>query len=181
MISLVLGGGRSGKSEVGERLAELRALAGSEGCVRREPSVTYVATALTGRGDPDFDARIARHRARRPPAWVTLEVAAGEVLSAALGASGVVLVDSLGTWVAGHDDFVVDVEDLISALERRKADGWPTVLVSDEVGLGVHPETAAGLSFRDALGELNRRVAAVADDVRLVVAGRVLVMPKEDR
>jgi adenosylcobinamide kinase/adenosylcobinamide-phosphate guanylyltransferase len=91
----------------------------------------------------------------------------------------VVLVDSLGTWVAGHAGFEADVDDLVRTLELRRADRQATVLVSDEVGLGVHPETTAGLAFRDALGTLNRRVAEVADDVRLVVAGRVLVMPRE--
>ena len=62
----------------------------------------------------------------------------------------------------------------------RRAAGAPTVLVSDETGLGVHPGTPLGLAFRDALGTLNRRLADVADDVRFVVAGRVLVMPSEE-
>ena len=55
-----------------------------------------------------------------------------------------------------------------------------TILVSDEVGLGVHPETRAGLEFRDSLGALNRVVAAAADEVLLVVAGRVLSLPAAD-
>jgi adenosylcobinamide kinase/adenosylcobinamide-phosphate guanylyltransferase len=142
--------------------------------------VTYVATAAFGRGDDEFDERIALHRARRPSDWVTIEVAEGERLSPVLGTDGVVIVDSLGTWVAGHAGFVVDVDDLLSALERRRSTAAPTVLVSDETGLGVHPETPLGLAFRDALGTLNRRLGDVADDVRLVVAGRVLVMPPEE-
>ncbi len=145
-----------------------------------EPFVTYVATGATGLGDQDFDARIARHRARRPEHWRTVEVARGRRLSPALASRGVVLVDSLGTWLAGHADFLADVDDLIAALEQRRAGRLSAVLVSDEVGLGVHPETHDGLAFRDALGELNRRVAETADEVRLVVAGRVLMLPRED-
>ena len=81
------------------------------------------------------------------------------------------LVDSLGTWVSGAPRFTVDTGPLLDAL--RRADG-DTVLVSEEVGLGVHPETATGMRFRDALGDLNRAVAAVADETVLVVAGRPL-------
>jgi adenosyl cobinamide kinase/adenosyl cobinamide phosphate guanylyltransferase len=176
VLSLVLGGARSGKSEVGERLADRLARTSSGRCC----AVTYVATAVVGRGDDDFDERIALHRARRPPDWVTVEVAEGESLTPVLATGGVALVDSLGTWVAGHAGFVVDLEDLLQTLQRRRAAGAPTVLVSDETGLGVHPGTPLGLAFRDALGTLNRRLADVADDVRFVVAGRVLVMPSEE-
>lgn len=172
MLSLVLGGARSGKSEVAERLAARLAIPASA-------PVTYVATAVGG-ADSDFDERIALHRARRPSDWVTVEVAVGESLAHALGTGGVVLVDSLGTWLAGHHGFVVEMQDLLAALERRRAAAVPTVLVSDEAGLGVHPETTLGLAFRDSLGMLNRGVAEVADDVLFVVAGRVLAMPREE-
>jgi adenosylcobinamide kinase/adenosylcobinamide-phosphate guanylyltransferase len=159
VITVVLGGARSGKSEVAERLAG-------------DGAVTYVATGT--RPDPGVDptwaARIARHRDRRPASWTTIE--AGADLPAVVASlEGTVLVDSLGTWVAGADGFVVDADSLVDALAAR--DGW-TVVVSDEVGLGVHPETAVGVAFRDALGDVNRAVAAVADEVLLVVAGRVL-------
>jgi adenosylcobinamide kinase/adenosylcobinamide-phosphate guanylyltransferase len=174
VLSLVLGGARSGKSEVGERLAAR--LAGTPTVA----GITYVATAVSDRGDADFDRRIALHRARRPTTWRTVEVAAGESLSPALGIDAVVIVDSLGTWVAGHAGFSVDIEDLVAALERRRDAAAHTILVSDETGLGVHPETTLGLAFRDALGTLNGRLAEVADDVRLVVAGRVLVLPREE-
>jgi adenosyl cobinamide kinase/adenosyl cobinamide phosphate guanylyltransferase len=173
VLSLVLGGARSGKSEVGERLAARLA---ATACA----AVTYVATAVGDGGDGDCDDRIALHRARRPTDWVTVEVPAGESLTGALDADGIVLVDSLGTWVAGFHGFAVETEDLLAALERRRAAEAPTVLVSDETGLGVHPGTSLGLAFRDALGTLNRCVAELADDVRLVVAGRVLAMPREE-
>lgn len=77
------------------------------------------------------------------------------------------------TWVASRPDFGVDVDRLCAALTARRGD---TVVVSDEVGLGVHPSTATGRRFRDALGEVNRGVAEIADRVMLVVAGRVLAL-----
>ncbi len=165
LITLVLGGARSGKSEVGEAMAAL---------VARGGHVTYVATAVPAQGDEDFAGRIARHRSRRPADWRTIEVPLGGDLAAALGEDPVVLVDSLGAWVAGCEGFVAEGGTLVEALERRAAAGAATVLVSEEVGLGVHPETRAGRRFRDALGELNSQVAAAATDVILVVAGRSL-------
>ncbi|MBW3627001.1 MAG: bifunctional adenosylcobinamide kinase/adenosylcobinamide-phosphate guanylyltransferase [Actinobacteria bacterium] len=159
MITLVLGGTRSGKSAVAERLAGRRGL-----------PVTYVATAVADPGDADLASRIAAHRARRPPAWTTRE--AGADLPAVLrDISGTVLVDALGTWVAASPDLAVDAGGLCAALVERAGDA---VVVSDEVGLGVHPATEVGRRFRDVLGELNQAVAAVADEVLLVVAGRTL-------
>jgi len=155
VITLVLGGARSGKSEVAESLVS--------------GDVVYVATAIVT--DADFAARVERHRNRRPSAWTTVESGpdlAGAVLS---GGERPVLVDSLGTWIAGVEGFEVDAAALVDALRARRA---PTVVVSEEVGLGVHPETEVGRRWRDAVGEVNQAVAAVADDVLLVVAGRVL-------
>jgi adenosyl cobinamide kinase/adenosyl cobinamide phosphate guanylyltransferase len=167
VITLVLGGARSGKSAAAERRAS--ALAGDAG------TVTYVATA-TPLGDTDFQARIRAHQDRRPAWWRTVE--AGADLVGALGAlddDAVVLVDSLGTWVGAQPELAVDIDDFLATLRARTG---PSVLVSDEVGLGVHPSTAAGLRFRDALGELNHAVADIADDVLLVVAGRVLPLDR---
>lgn len=162
MITLVLGGARSGKSRFAERLA---ADAG-------EP-VTYVATALVG-ADPDFAERVRRHRERRPAGWATAEPGAdlaGWLEAADDGAT--VLIDSLGTWVAAHQEFQADAERLCRALVGRAG---PVIVVSEEVGLGVHPSTAVGGRFRDALGEVNQAVAAVADRSYLVVAGRVVAL-----
>jgi adenosyl cobinamide kinase/adenosyl cobinamide phosphate guanylyltransferase len=152
--TLVLGGARSGKSAVAERLAG----AGS---------VTYVATGVPA--DEGMAARIAAHRARRPAAWATLETA--DLVGAFDGLAGTVLVDSLTAWVAAAPGFAVDVDALTGALAGLAG---RAVVVSDEVGLGVHPSTDAGRRFRDALGLVNQAVAAVADEVLLVVAGRVL-------
>lgn len=155
MITLVLGGTRSGKSEVGERLA------------RSLPQpVTYVATGSGG--DPDMAARIAAHRLRRPAEWSTVETA--DVVRAVGRLQGTLLIDALGTWVAADMD-AADGAALAAALSARAGDA---VVVSDEVGLGVHPSTEVGRVFRDRLGEVNRAVADAADRVLLVVAGRTL-------
>lgn len=161
-VTLVLGGARSGKSAVAERLAAIG-----------PGPVTYVATARPAAGDAELAARIAAHRARRPPAWTTIEVDQ-ELVGALAASGGTVLVDSLTTWVAGASGFAVDVEGLCRALADRSSAGETAVVVSDEVGLGVHPSTDAGRRFRDTLGLVNQAVADIADDVLLVVAGRVL-------
>jgi adenosylcobinamide kinase/adenosylcobinamide-phosphate guanylyltransferase len=158
VIVLVLGGARSGKSAYGERRAE--SLPGP---------VSYVATACVD-GDADLAARVEEHRARRPPSWTTIE--AGPDLPDVLRSTrGTVVLDALGPWVAAAPAFDVDTAELCDALAGRDGD---TVVVSEEVGLGVHPETAGGRQFRDALGELNQAVATIADEVVLVVAGRPL-------
>lgn len=160
MITLVLGGARSGKSRVAEELVE-----------RLPGPITYVATAAVDAADDDHQARIADHQARRDPQWETMD-AHGPVLVPLLRRiEGVVLIDSLGTWVAAHDDFAVDLDGLCAALSARQGD---TVIVSEEVGLGVHPSSEAGRRFRDALGVVNVAVADLADLALLVVAGRVL-------
>jgi adenosylcobinamide kinase / adenosylcobinamide-phosphate guanylyltransferase len=175
---LVLGGARSGKSEE----AELR-LAG-------EPDVTYVATGPDGVGDPEWAARVAAHRARRPAWWRTVETTD---LAAVLGsARGAVLVDGIGTWLAavmdecgawdgmggargagGAGALAERVSGLVAAWRQTRAH---VVAVSDEVGLGVVPETAAGRLFRDELGRLNRALAAESEEAEIVVAGRVLAL-----
>lgn len=170
MITLVLGGTRSGKSEVAERLA-----AGTG-----EP-VTYVATARLDPTDADHATRIARHRDRRPAAWATVECPEPAGLAGVLrSTAGTVLVDSLGTWLAAHHDLHADPAALLDALRARDGD---TVVVSEEVGLAPHAPTELGRRFTDELGVLNQRVAAVADRALLVVAGRALELapPGEPR
>lgn len=157
MITLVLGGARSGKSSVAERLAEATTA-----------HVVYVATGIVT--DDDMADRISIHQNRRPPAWATIETS--DVAAAVRASRGrTILVDSLTTWVAAAPDFDVDLVGLARALADHDADA---IVVSDEVGLGVHPETEVGRRFRDALGTVNRGVSDVADEVLLVVAGRTL-------
>ena len=175
MITLVLGGARSGKSMVAERLA-----------ARLPGPVTYVATLVTASigADVEMSARVAAHQARRPASWRTIEP--GDQLCAAVATvDGTVLLDALGAWVAGVPGFDVDIDVLCQALTDR---GGDTVVVSEEVGLGVHPSSDAGRRFRDALGQVNQAVAAIADEVLLVVAGRTLKLedpklgdPEQDR
>lgn len=165
-VTLVLGGTRSGKSAVAERI--IADLAVDEGI-----PVTYVATATVA--DQDMERRVAAHRARRPPTWTTVEVRDGVELPALVSRlGGGVIIDSLGTWVASTPDLDVDEHALAHALRTRVG---PTVVVSDEVGLAVHPPTSVGRVFVDTLGRLNQAVAAVADRVLLVVAGRTLELP----
>lgn len=167
MIVLVLGGTRSGKSAVAEAMAAR--LAGVGG------AVTYVATAWVDPADADHVARIEAHRVRRPPAWSTVECTDAAALPGVLTeASGVVLLDSLGTWVAGLDDLDADPGPLVDALRDRAG---TTIVVSEEVGLAPHAPTALGRRFADALGQVNHAVSAVADHALLVVAGRALPLP----
>ena len=175
-ITLVLGGTRSGKSEVAERLAlGLRA------------PVTYVATGWAPDGDADWVERVERHRARRPTDWATVEVGPGADLGTVLGSiTGGALVDSVGTWLAGLPDLGAGGAHglaLRDGLVARKTARHETVVVSEEVGLGVHPSSDAGRVFRDTLGTVNRLIADCADSVLLVVAGRVLPLgrPGDDR
>jgi adenosyl cobinamide kinase/adenosyl cobinamide phosphate guanylyltransferase len=158
VIIFVLGGARSGKSEFAEAWA-----------ARLAAPVTYVAT---GWGTDDaMSARIERHRQRRPADWSTVEAAGDALVPALERLRGTVLLDALGTWLAAHHRFEADGAGLCRALRGRHGD---TIVVSDEVGLSVHPETSVGVSFRDALGSLNRLVAASADRSVLVVAGRAV-------
>ena len=175
MKVLVTGGVRSGKSTHAETLAA------------RWPALTYVApgpTETDEADDPDWAERLAKHRARRPATWATLET---RDLAAALATDGPVLVDCLGTWLTGVIDdrqlwehpadeveAVIDmlVHDACAVLEHRD----DVILVTNEVGLGVVPEHRSGRLFRDLLGTVNQRIGACCDEVHLVVAGRALVL-----
>jgi len=169
---LVLGGARSGKSEQ----AELR--------VAGESDVTYVATG-PGReaGDPEWAARVAAHRARRPAWWRTAETT--DLAGVLAGASGAVLIDGIGTWLAaamdecGAWDGSAEGAARLAGRIRGLAGAWRqtrahVVAVSDEAGLGVVPATPAGRLFRDELGRLNQLLAAESEEAELVVAGRVV-------
>ncbi|MDQ4034248.1 MAG: nicotinate-nucleotide--dimethylbenzimidazole phosphoribosyltransferase [Actinomycetota bacterium] len=168
MRTLVLGGARSGKSAHAEKLLG-------------EAEADYLATARRQFDDPDWEERIAVHVARRPPGWRTVEPSD---LPAALRAAGTVpvLVDDVATWLTGELDDAGAWEggrEALAACRARCAElvsavaTYPSrlVLVSAEVGLGVVPATRAGRLFRDELGALNAELAAVCDEVLLLVAG----------
>jgi adenosyl cobinamide kinase/adenosyl cobinamide phosphate guanylyltransferase len=163
----VLGGTRSGKSRHAEDL------------LPADSPVRYVATARRRADDPEWSARIDLHRSRRSPAWTTVEDA--DVAAIVRAGGGPVLVDDLATWLTGvlddagaWDAPVVPaavgtaVDELVAAVGSAPG---RVVLVSAEVGLGVVPDTRAGRLFRDELGALNAALAAVCDEVVLLVAG----------
>jgi adenosylcobinamide kinase/adenosylcobinamide-phosphate guanylyltransferase len=159
--TLVLGGARSGKSTFAERLARASGL-----------SRLYIATATAG--DEEMTRRIAHHRAQRETDWRTIEepLALAEVLAREADEANIVLVDCLTLWLfnlmqAGRD---VDAESERLAGWLRDA-GRHVILVSNEVGMGLVPETPLGREFRDAQGRLNQRVAASTANVAFVAAG----------
>ena len=154
---LVLGGSRSGKSAFAESL------------LGAEVVVDYLATGLPRPDDAEWTARIAAHLARRPAHWQTIETS--DVAGVLRTDGPAVLVDSVTTWLGA----VLDASELGARCDALCA-AWANtarrvVAVSDEVGLGVVPETSAGRRFRDELGALNQQLAALADEVHLVVAG----------
>jgi adenosylcobinamide kinase / adenosylcobinamide-phosphate guanylyltransferase len=130
--------------------------------------VLYVATALLAE-DEDLQRRVRLHRERRPSGWGILEIGdLGEVLNAAERWDAV-LLDSLTLWVSAREERALTEFDQF--LARAEELAVPLLLVSDEVGLGVVPESEAGRRFRDALGLVNQRAAAAAEEVHLCVAG----------
>jgi len=189
--TLVLGPASSGKS------------AHAEALLAAEPEVFYVATAPDPncppeRGtDPEWARRIATHRTRRPPWWQTVEdgdpAHPGRQLLDLLGTPGAaVLLDSLGGWVTamlGHcgawdddpgwsDRWQREVELMVGAW---RASARQVVAVGEEAGWGVVPATASGRLFRDALGELTRRLAEQSERVELVVAGVAMTLGGAER
>jgi adenosylcobinamide kinase / adenosylcobinamide-phosphate guanylyltransferase len=163
--TLVLGGTRSGKSRYAEDL------------LPADAPVRYLATARRRAGDAEWDARIDAHRSRRPPRWSTVEEP--DVARIVRAGGGPLLVDDLATWLTAvlddagaWDSPAVDVSGPTGALvDAVRACPGEVVLVSAEVGLGVVPATRGGRLFRDELGALNAALAAVCDEVLLLVAG----------
>jgi adenosylcobinamide kinase / adenosylcobinamide-phosphate guanylyltransferase len=164
-VTLVLGGARSGKSAFAEKLV----IGYGRPCL-------YIATAT--KSDAEMAARIDRHRSDRSNTFTTVEVPLD--LAAALrglGPDDCALVDCATLWlsnhmIAGHDCDAVS-DDLIAALTACPA---RIVVVSNEVGFGIVPDTPLGRHFRDAQGRLNQRLAAHADAVVFVVAGLPMVL-----
>ena len=161
---LVLGGARSGKSRYAVEQA------GQSG-----HRVAFLATARAL--DGDMAARIARHQAERPACWTTLEEPWDLVATCrrAAPAHDLILVDCATVWVGNlmergdNDAAVLAGADALARLQRERV--VSLLVVSNEVGEGVHPSTALGRRFRDLLGSVNQRLAAAADRVTLMVAG----------
>jgi histidinol-phosphate/aromatic aminotransferase/cobyric acid decarboxylase-like protein/adenosyl cobinamide kinase/adenosyl cobinamide phosphate guanylyltransferase len=163
-LTLVTGGTRSGKSAYAERLA----------CAGGLP-VRYVATADDA--DGSMADRIARHRARRPPAWET--VVARDELAPLVEPGRCTVIDGLGAWIAGvlHRG-EADVHAEVAALARTRG---TVVVVAEQAGSGLLPADAVSRAWLDALGEATQALAAAADRVVLVVAGRAIELPRERR
>jgi adenosyl cobinamide kinase/adenosyl cobinamide phosphate guanylyltransferase len=167
MLTVLLGGARSGKSALAVEIANR---AGNE--------VTYVATSPTIAGDHDLAERIAHHRAERPTTWITIEEELDIAAALARVATPVVIVDCLTVWTGnmfhhGRDESaILDASDAaIAAVTDRDL---VAVVISNEVGLGIVPDNELARDYRDALGRVNQRWVAAADHALLMVAGRAL-------
>lgn len=163
-LTLVLGGARSGKSACAESL--LAAL---------PPPWTYIATAQAW--DAEMRERIALHQKRRGAEWHTVEAPLDLPAAIARANEAPLLVECLTLWVSNlllaERDIAAAFDALDQALAARHA---PTVLVGNEVGLGIVPDNALARAFRDAAGTLHQRLAARAGRVLFVVAGIPMVV-----
>ncbi len=173
MLTLILGGARSGKSRFAQRLAA-RAL-----------RVCYVATLSPG-DDAEMQDRVARHRADRPVSWCTVEapLALADAVELAAHDADAVLVDCLTLWLSNlsWEHRAAEprhLEDAVRSQIRRITDASRAchiILVSNEVGSGTVPESPVARAFRDLQGFLNQWVAEAADEAILVVAGLPLYL-----
>ena len=168
-ITLLLGGARSGKTSLAVELA-----AHSE----HQP-VTYIATAPRIDGDGDLAARIARHRDERPGEWTTIEEEL-DLVGVVTATEHTIVIDCLTIWVSNlvHAELV---DEEIRNRSRDAANAFATragqtIVVSNEVGMGVHPVSEFGRRYRDLLGWVNQEWARVADTTLLMVAGRAIAL-----
>jgi adenosyl cobinamide kinase/adenosyl cobinamide phosphate guanylyltransferase len=171
-LVLLIGGARAGKSALALELA-----GGWRG------GVVFIATAETR--DDEMRARVAAHRASRPPEWKTIEEPLH--LRAALNSlddDEYAIVDCITLWVANllergdsEDDILAEAEQVAVLASARQS---PVVVVTNEVGLGVVPATPLGRAYRDVLGGVNRKLADRAPSAYLVVAGRALALARPE-
>jgi adenosylcobinamide kinase/adenosylcobinamide-phosphate guanylyltransferase len=170
-LILCLGGTRSGKSRHGLRLAAESA--GTD-------VVAFIGTAQPG--DRELDDRVERHRLARPPSWPTHE--SDDDLAAVIRGippERTILLDGLTLWLSAvwepsrTADEILDgpLTEALAAIEERPG---PVIVVSDEIGLGMVPLEPGMRAFRDLQGLAHQRIAAVADEVHLMVAGLPLTL-----
>lgn len=168
-VILYIGGARSGKS----RLAEARARALSDAPV-------YIASAQAG--DTEMAERIARHQSDRGAHWTLLEEPLDLARALSDTAGDVRLVDCLTLWLSNvmlaGKDVAAEIDGLKAALATARG---TVVLVSNEVGQGIVPDTPLGRAFRDSAGRLNQEIAALANEVILVVAGLPMALKSKDQ
>ncbi len=159
-LIVLLGGARAGKSALALELAR------DQGA-----PVVYIATAEAG--DEEMAARIAQHRTERPETWRTVEepIALRSAL-ASVEPDACVVVDCLTLWVANllarNDDVRAEADAIAKLAAGRRG---PTIVVSNEVGLGIVPASPLGREYRDLLGAVNAAFVRRADDAAFVVAG----------
>lgn len=160
--ALVLGGARSGKSAHAEKLA-------------RETGLSRVYLATAQPFDDEMRERIRRHQAdRADQGWRTIEepIALATAIERHSEPDNVLLVDCLTLWLTNvmlaGEDVAVMIDALLSAVAAAQG---PVILVSNEVGMGIVPETPLGRAFRDAQGRLNQAVARLVPRVMFVAAG----------
>ena len=164
--TLIVGGARSGKSRRALQLA-------------RETEGERIVIATAEASDAEMAERIAGHRAERGAGFRTLETPLEllDALEAEVSPDAVVVVDCLTLWLSNAMHHGRDVRAQTRALTAFLAGTpGPVILVSNEVGMGLVPETRLGRDFRDAQGELNREVAAVCRRVEFMVAGLPLTV-----
>jgi adenosyl cobinamide kinase/adenosyl cobinamide phosphate guanylyltransferase len=170
-LTLLIGGARSGKSQLALRLA-----------AEQSSPVVFVATAQAG--DAEMAERIAVHRSERPGAWQTIEepLLLRDTI-AEVGRTACLVVDCLTLWTANALEALGadQVEAQATAAARvAAARAGLTVVVTNEVGLGIVPDNALARSYRDLLGRVNMIWAEAADEAYLLVAGRALALAKTD-
>jgi adenosylcobinamide kinase / adenosylcobinamide-phosphate guanylyltransferase len=165
-LTFLLGGARSGKSALAVRTAS-----------SWSGPVVFVATGTAV--DEEMAERIRGHRSERPAAWTTVEEPV-QLREALLGVptDACLLVDCLSLWVAnlleaGWTDDAVEEEASAVAVTGGAREAL-TLVVSNEVGLGLVPETPLGRRYRDVLGRVNAIFAEAASEPLLVVAGRTI-------
>ena len=167
MLTFVLGGARSGKSAYAEELGR-----------RNVGSVTFIPTCPRIPDDVDLAGRIARHRAVRPADWGTIEEELDLAAAVAEAREGFLIIDCLTLWVGNlqhhdrsPDEIMAASQHALDAVRQRSSS---TVVVSNEVGLGIVPADATSREYRDLLGLVNRQWAGAADRSLFLVAGRAL-------
>jgi len=163
-VTLVLGGAQSGKSHYAQQL------------VSHFERVTFIATGR--RTDAEMRRKIARHRRERPNAWRTVEapLALHKIIRSESQQADVVLIDCLTIYVANvmgaRKESKTNPKEYIDAVcEAIRASRACVVAVSNEVGSGVVPAYRSGRIYRDVLGQMNQKLAQIADRVVLMVAG----------
>ena len=172
MLTLVLGGARSGKSRYAQSLC-------------KEESIVFIATASPD-ADSEMQARIAKHRAARPATWMTVEepVQVVEAVTRAQPEHALVIVDCVTVWLSNLlweyramtsnavEDVVLAAVDALTVAAR----GRDVIAVSNEVGSGIVPEHPVSRLFRDVQGFANQRLSHAAARVVLVVAGLPVIL-----